>query len=147
MLRWLVAVQGTTEVTGCQKRKENLKILAATSLHPANYENVSDVFVDDETKVFINQDEADLLLANNSMRMFITTWKEACQDNNVSEVCRSSCLYDIMYRQSIAQCPHRSVYNSFCGSHNYILPPSQIPGFILKLQIFIDIKILHQLYI
>ncbi|KAL7177232.1 hypothetical protein ACSBR2_030551 [Camellia fascicularis] len=46
----------------------------------------SDLLIDEETKDLLNQNDDVLSLANDSMRMFITTWKEACRENNVAMV-------------------------------------------------------------
>ncbi|GFY81619.1 histidine kinase-, DNA gyrase B-, and HSP90-like ATPase family protein [Actinidia rufa] len=44
------------------------------------------LLTEDERKEFIALSEAGLLLPKSSMRMFVTTWKEACRENNVAEV-------------------------------------------------------------
>lgn len=42
---------------------------------------------------FLSQmNEVELSRDNDSIRMFILTWKEACRENNVTEVCRNSFL-------------------------------------------------------
>ena len=46
---------------------------------------------ENEKKELGNLNEEDFLLANDSMRMFITTWKEACREHSIAEVC--SCSY------------------------------------------------------
>lgn len=47
-----------------------------------------------KTNEVSNSDENDLSITNTCLKIFITTWKEACRENTVAEVC-SSCCYDV----------------------------------------------------
>ncbi|KAA8548393.1 hypothetical protein F0562_000077 [Nyssa sinensis] len=46
-----------------------------------------------ELEEFSNENEADLSLANDAIRMFITTWKEACREHNVAAVFERMLLF------------------------------------------------------
>ncbi|KAL6971001.1 hypothetical protein U1Q18_030682 [Sarracenia purpurea var. burkii] len=72
-----------------KKRKSdnsNTNTTTVQSKLPKKDEIGSDFLVDEEEKEFVSENEPDLSLPNSSMRMFITTWKETCREDNVAEV-------------------------------------------------------------
>ena len=74
-----------------KRKSENIGCMVSTpSKSSKRHEIELDVDTVDnanETEEANNLNEADLAIANNSMRTFITTWKEACRENAVPEVC------------------------------------------------------------
>ncbi|CAK9136537.1 unnamed protein product [Ilex paraguariensis] len=79
-----------TESNGPSKRKrksENISCtISAPHKLPKRDKVESDLSVDGKKMGRSNLNEADYILSNDSMRMFITTWKEACLENNVAEI-------------------------------------------------------------
>lgn len=83
-----------SENTGPFKRKRKSRNPSCTvskylKLPEGNRLKLEPVSVDheNEKKEPNNVNEVDLLLANDSVRMFITTWKEACREHTIGDVC------------------------------------------------------------
>lgn len=79
-----------------KKRKyENLSCHISVPLKLPKREKVErDAFPtesDTETNEVSDMHKLDLSIANNLLRMFITTWKEACREQPVAEVCSCCC--------------------------------------------------------
>lgn len=83
---------GQDDYIGSSKKKRKIENSGCTSSAPAKFLRrnkakrralpieIGDQTQDDELN------EADISFSNESMRMFITTWKEACKNNTMSEV-------------------------------------------------------------
>ncbi|KAK9266389.1 hypothetical protein L1049_027291 [Liquidambar formosana] len=72
-----------------KRKSENLNCTVSAPTKVTKRDEVKpDFSVDDDngTEELSNLNEADISLSDTSMRMFITTWKEACRDQNVAEV-------------------------------------------------------------
>ena len=65
---------------------EYLKLSKRNKLEPGPLSTYND----NEKKELNNLNEAEFLLPDDSMRMFISTWKEACQGHTIDEVCSRS---------------------------------------------------------
>ncbi|PSS35677.1 Striatin like [Actinidia chinensis var. chinensis] len=78
------------ESNGLSKKRRKSENLSSNIVAPRKLPKKDtigpDLLTEDERKEFIALSEADLLLPKSSMRMFVTTWKEACLENNVAEV-------------------------------------------------------------
>jgi hypothetical protein len=75
--------------SGSSKKKRKSENLVELDVHPVDNSN--------ETGVVKYMNGADLaVVSDDARRMFITTWKEACQENTVSEVC-SFCCYRLCF--------------------------------------------------
>ncbi|KAL2469414.1 Histidine kinase [Abeliophyllum distichum] len=78
-------VRCSADVESSQRKRKSENIIFKAS-SPQKLIKREKFHTDIERKGFSNQGTNDHLLANDSLRMFITTWKEACRGNSVDEV-------------------------------------------------------------
>jgi hypothetical protein len=90
----LISTMSAPSGSSKKKRKsENLACTMSASSESCKMVELDALPVDNsnETGVANDMNGADFTFANDSLRMFITTWKEACQEHTAPEVCSFSC--------------------------------------------------------
>ncbi|TXG72616.1 hypothetical protein EZV62_001195 [Acer yangbiense] len=96
-------------------------------------ENTLKVEIDDDGQD-VNLDEPGILLSDKSMRMFITTWKEACKDHTADEVTSIKCgMWDSVYDtlQAIGQRELTTTYSDKCSEYENIeVEPSKMAAVV-----------------